>query len=251
MRNRYSLGEKMAATPDRSTGREPDVDRLIEELKTAGNPDHLPGMARYGIDVERAFGVRIPVIRELAGKIRQDHSLALRLWQTGIHEARILAGMIADPDRCTRKFARAWIRDFRSWDLCDQTVMNLLEKCPQAWEWALRWAPRENQWFRRTGFVLMARLAVSDKQAGNRRFDPFFPLIRHCADDDRNLVKKAVNWALRQMGKRNLALHEKCVRLAEELQQRDSPAARWIARDALRELKSDKIVTRLQKKRKV
>lgn len=193
-------------------------------------------MARFGINPDRALGVRIPDLRTLAREIGTDHSLALRLWRTGVHEARILAGMIDDPARVTERQMESWARSFDSWDICDQVCMNLFDKTPLAWSKAAEWAGRDEEFVKRAGFALMACLAVHDKGAGDGAFRRFLPSIEREAGDDRNFVKKAVNWALRQIGKRNGRLRRDALRAARRLAENESRAARWVGRDALREL---------------
>jgi 3-methyladenine DNA glycosylase AlkD len=193
-------------------------------------------MARFGIATDRALGVRIPDLRRLAREIGRDHGLALRLWRSGVHEARILASMIDDPARVTERQMEAWARSFDSWDLCDQVCGNLFDRTPFAHEAATRWAPREEEFVKRAGFALMATLAVHDADADDRRFLRFLPLIEREAPDGRNFVKKAVNWALRQIGKRNERLRREALRVARRLAEGPPGPARWVGRDALREL---------------
>jgi 3-methyladenine DNA glycosylase AlkD len=210
-----------------------------------GNPKVAAGMARYGIKADRALGISIPKLQGLAKKIGKNHKLAEDLWSSAIHEARILACMIDDPQQITEDRLERWVNEFDSWDLCDQCCNRLFSKTPFARQKALAWANRPEEFVKRAGFVLMAVLAVHDKKAADRQFDPFFELIKKEAVDTRNFVKKAVNWALRQIGKRNLALNKKAITLAEEIQHNESEAARWVAKDALRELRSEKVQKRL------
>jgi 3-methyladenine DNA glycosylase AlkD len=203
-------------------------------------------MARFGINPDRALGVRIPDLRRLAKQVGTDHSLALGLWKTGIHEARILASMIDDPAAVTERQMESWVGDFDSWDLCDQCCGNLFDRTPFAFDKAVEWAGRDEEFVKRAGFALMAWAAVHDKTADDRVFIEFLPLVEREADDDRNFVKKAVNWALRQIGKRNRRLNRAAVSVARRLAKRnDSPAARWIGTDALRELTSEGVRSRL------
>jgi 3-methyladenine DNA glycosylase AlkD len=218
---------------------------VIAELKSMGNPKAAAGMARYGIKADRALGITIPKLQGLAKKIGKSHKLADELWSSAIHEARILACMIDDPQQITADQLERWVTEFDSWDLCDQCCNRLFSKTPVARQKALAWASRPEEFVKRAGFVLMAVLAVHAKKAPDQQFDPFFKCIRAAATDERNFVKKAVNWALRQIGKRNLALNNKAIRVAEEIQQLESRAARWVASDALRELRSEKIQKRL------
>ena len=218
---------------------------VIAELKSMGNPKAAAGMARYGIKADRALGVSIPKLQSLAKKIGKSHKLAEALWSSAVHEARILACMIDDPQRITADRLDRWATEFDSWDLCDQCCNRLFSKTPFARQKAMAWAGRPEEFVKRAGFVLMAVLAVHDKKAPDKQFDPFFKRIKAEADDERNFVKKAVNWALRQIGKRNRSLNKKAIRVAEEIRQFESKAARWVARDALRELRSENVQKRL------
>jgi 3-methyladenine DNA glycosylase AlkD len=213
---------------------------IVERLAAASSEADRQGMARFGITSAKArvLGVRKPTLRAMAKAIGRDHALALELWATGVHEARILACLVADPTATGVELAEAWMADFDSWELCDQCCMNLLDRVPYAWEKAVEWSGREEEFIRRTGFVLMAVLAVHDKKAEDARFLAFLPLIERHAEDPRNFVKKAVNWALRSIGKRNARLREAAMETARRLIARDDKTARWIGRDALRELES-------------
>jgi 3-methyladenine DNA glycosylase AlkD len=211
--------------------------RLLERLRSHANPVNVAGMARYGINTAGTLGVPIPVLRAVARETGRNHPLALELWKSGVHEARILASLLADPALMTRRQADAWVRDFDSWDVCDQACQNVLRYTPFAFEKAARWARAQPEFTRRAGFSLIAGLTVKAKTAGDEQFEAFFPLILEAATDDRNMVKKAVNWALRQIGKRNRRLWPKAIALAGEIRQLDSRAARWVAADALRELR--------------
>jgi 3-methyladenine DNA glycosylase AlkD len=199
-------------------------------------------MARVGIDPDRAMGVRVPDLRALAKKIGRNSALAHVLWDRNIRETMILASMVDDPQSLTGGRMDAMALEFYDWEVCDQTCMNLFEKTgPLAWVKAVEWACRPEEGVRRAGYVLMARLAVSDKKAGEEKFHPFFPLIVQGSVDQRNLVKKAVNWALRQIGKRTRALNEKAIVCGRTVAALDSPSARWVAADALKELTSPSV----------
>ncbi len=211
---------------------------VIAKLKSMADPRNVAGMARYGISTAGLLGVPIPPLRKLAREHRRDHALALELWDSGIHEARILAGLVDDPAQVTDSQMETWVREIDSWDICDGTMNNLFRKTPGAWKKAIEWSRREETFVRRAGFVLMACLSVHDKQAPDAKFLALLPVIRRHASDERNFVRKAVNWALRQIGKRNLALNAAVVTAARELAELDSKSARWIAKDALRELTS-------------
>ncbi len=221
---------------------------MLQRLKAKARPDQLEGMARFAITGEGRLGVPVPEMRKLAKEIGRDHALARELWKTGIPDARILAGMIAEPEKLTEAQMEEWVRGFDSWDVCDQVCMNLFEKSPLAIKKIREWAGRDEEFVKRAAFALIACLAWHDKEAGNDTFIALFPVIKKGATDERNFVKKAVNWALRNIGKRNPGLNKEAIRIAEEIQRLDSRAARWIASDAIRELESDAVRKRLEKK---
>jgi 3-methyladenine DNA glycosylase AlkD len=218
---------------------------VMRELKSHADPEAARGMARFAVGGAHTLGVSIPILRGMAKRIGKNHDLALGLWRTGIHECRILASMVDDPSRVDERQMEAWAGDFDSWDVTDQCVMNLFEKLPVAWQKAVEWSSRSEEFVRRTGFVLMARFAVSDKTAEDGRFLRFFPMLREGAKDERNFVKKAVNWAIRQIGKRNPRLNRESLKLCGILMKTDSASARWIAADAIRELESEAVRRRL------
>lgn len=190
----------------------------------------------------------VPNLRKIAKEAGRDHALAGKLWSSGIHEARILASMVDEPERVTKKQVNAWIKDFDSWDVCDQCCMNLFDKLSFAFEKAVEFSKKKREFEKRAGFALMACLAWHDKEAGDEKFKAFFPHIIEGATDERNYVKKAVNWALRQIGKRNLHLNKAAVKTAKEIQEIDAKSAKWIASDAIRELESEAVQKRLQSK---
>lgn len=214
---------------------------LLAILKSHGNPANVAGMARYGINTKGTLGVSIPVIRGMAKKAGRSHELAAGLWESGIHEARILAALVDEPARVTRRQMDRWARDLDSWDVCDQVCSNLFRYTPFAFSKAAQWARARPEFVRRAGFSLMAGLAAGAKDAADEQFEALFPLIAEAATDDRNMVKKAVNWALRQIGKRNARLRKRAIAQAEEIRAIDSKAARWIAADAIRELRAAKL----------
>lgn len=215
-----------------------DYEAIITALKDMGNLVNVAGMARFGINPEGTLGVSIPALRKLAKAHKNNHTLAQALWESGYHEAKILAAMIDDPRLVTREQMDAWASEFDSWDVCDQVCMNLFDKTPYAFEKAIEWSEREETFVKRAAFALMASLAFHDKHAANEQFEPFFQIITRTAVDERNFVKKAVNWALRQIGKRNRALQSRAIEVAQQIDALDSKSARWIAKDALRELNS-------------
>jgi len=225
-----------------------EYNQLIELLESLARPEALTGMARYGITPERSYGISIPVLRGLARGCERDHELAGRLWASGSREARILASLIDDPRMVTDRQMEHWAGDFDYWEICDQVCMNLFQNTPLAWKKAGEWASRDEEYYRRAGFVLMARLAVADKNTADERFEGFFSLIKDGAGDDRSMVKKAVSWALRQIGKRNLRLNAGAMKVAREIGKMDSRAARWVSADVLRELGSEKVRQRLTKR---
>ncbi len=214
---------------------------IINKLKYLSNPKAIIGMARYGITPENTYGVSIPNLRKIAKEIGISHKLTQQLWTTNIRETRILASMIEDPEMVTEEQIEGWVKEFNYWEICDQCCMNLFEKTEYAYKKAVKWSSREEEFVKRAGFVLMARLAVSDKKADDNKFEKFLPIIKREATDDRNYVKKAVNWALRQIGKRNLNLNSKAINTAKEIQEIDFKSAKWIASDALRELTSEAV----------
>jgi 3-methyladenine DNA glycosylase AlkD len=204
-------------------------------------------MARFGIDTKNSYGVSVAKIRELAKEIGRKHSLAQELWSTGNHEARILAGMVDSPLEVSERQMEAWVRDFDSWDVCDLCCGNLFSKTKLAYEKAVQWSGREEEFVKRAGFVMMATLAVRDKKAADKMFENFLSIIEESSTDERNFVKKAVNWALRQIGKRDLRLNKASIQTARGIQGKNSRAARWIAADALRELTSREVQDRLSR----
>jgi 3-methyladenine DNA glycosylase AlkD len=232
---------------------------ILAELQGLGSERNRAGMARYGINVESAFGVSVYELRTIAKRLGTDHDLALSLWATGNHEARLLACFVDEPAAVTAEQTEAWAADFDSWDLCDQATTSLFDRTPLAWPKAAEWAERDEEWIKRAGFALMAGLAVHDKVAADRAFVTLLPLVERGASDERNFVKKAVNWALRNIGKRNRALNAAAVACARRIlaaanrraggERGGDPgarAARWVATDAIRELTSAKVQARLK-----
>lgn len=222
-----------------------DAKQLLQRLRKLSNPANVAGMARFGINPAKTFGIRIPVLRALAKEVGTDHELALALWDSGYHEARILASMVDDADKVTKTQMERWAGEFDSWDVCDQCCMNLFRYTPWAWDKAKTWSGKKPEFVKRAGFAMMACL-VANKTASDDAFVEFFPLIRREAADERNFVKKAVNWALRSIGKRNKHLNRLAIAEAKAIQKLDSPTARWIASDALRELQDRATRARLK-----
>jgi len=220
----------------------------LKLLHEHARPGELAGMARFGIVGDNRLGLSMPAMRSIAKTLGQDHALATALWDTGIPDARIVAGMVAEPARLTSRQMDAWARDFASWDVCDQVCGSAFLASPLAWRKVPVWAGRQDEFVRRAAFALLATLAVHDKAASNAPFMDALNVIEAAADDERNFVKKAVNWALRNIGKRNQALNDAAIACARRIQLQGSHAARWIAADALRELSSVAVQKRLQQK---
>ena len=212
------------------------VEDVLNKLKSLARPEQLEGLARFGIAVERRLGVSVPDMRKVAREVGKDHQLALALWRTGIAEARMVASMIDEPDKVTEQQMEDWVKGFNSWDVCDQVCDNLFQKTPLVWKKIIEWSDREEEFVKRAAFALMACLAWHDKKAEDDQFIGLFPLIIRGATDERNFVKKAVNWALRNIGKRNPNLNKAAINTAKEIKKLDSKSARWVASDAIREL---------------
>jgi len=221
------------------------VREIVRKMRSMKNAENLEGMARYGINTDNAMGISVTKLRKIGRDLGRNQELSLSLWDTGIHEARILASIVAEPERVTKGQMEKWVKDFDSWDVCDQVCMNLFDKTPFAYEKAVGWSRRRAEFVKRAGFALMAALAVHDKKAPDKALDPFLQAIVRESTDERNFVKKAVNWALRSIGKRNPRLNEKALSSAEKILKIDSRSARWIAKDAIRELTSEKVKTKL------
>jgi 3-methyladenine DNA glycosylase AlkD len=256
--------DRRAGTPAEGEGVVPPpalaatVAALVDELSGLGSERDRAGMSRYGINVSNAFGVSIYELRRIAKRFGRDHDLALALWAAGWHETRLLACFVDDPAAVTEAQMEVWVADFDSWDLCDQATTSLFDLTPFAWSKAREWARRAPEWERRAGFALIAGLAVHDERAADDDFTALFPLIETAAFDERNFVKKAVNWALRNIGKRDRALNAAALACAQRIRaaadaragaprggDASSRSARWVANDALRELASDKVQARL------
>lgn len=221
-------------------------EEVVKRLRVLGNPDAVAGMARYGIATKNAYGVSIPVLRRLAKEIGKEHKLAQELWKIDNRETRILAGMVDEPELVTEDQMEKWVKDFADWEVCDQVCQNLFVYTKFACQKALEWSRRDEEFVKRAGFALMAWLAFKDKEAGDEAFERFLPAIKREATDNRNFVKKAVNWALRQIGKRNVYLNKRALETAREIERLDSKSARWIARDAIKELTSSAVQKRLK-----
>jgi len=224
------------------------IDGIMEYLKAMANPENVAGMARFGINPRNTLGVSMKVLRKLAKEIGRDHDMALSLWRSDMHEARILAGLIDLPNLVTEAQMETWANDLDSWDVCDCLCMNLFRKTPYAYRKAIEWSGRNEEFVKRAGFALMATLAVHDKGQSDAVFQEFLLLIENEVTDERNFVKKAVNWALRQIGKRSINLNGLAIEIAGRIKRFESKAARWTAADALRELRSEAVLGRLKDK---
>ncbi len=221
---------------------------ILKKLKSLAKPKNVKGMARFGINTEKALGVPVPFLRDLAKKTGKNHKIAQDLWNSGIHEARILASMIDDFNLVAEKQMEKWVKDFNSWDVCDQVCMNLFNKTPFAIKKTVQWSKSSQEFVKRAGFAMMACLAVHGKELKNEQFVKLLYFIKKEAKDERNFVKKAVNWALRQTGKRNKKLNREAIKTAKEIRKMDSKSAKWIASNALKELQSEAVQKRLSLK---
>jgi 3-methyladenine DNA glycosylase AlkD len=239
-KKRFNTGATQTARGDWSVG------RVVGELRRLGTKRNVEGMARYGIRAAKVFGVSKPKLDALARKIGKNHALGLALWCTGIQDAKILAGLISEPGKVTAAQMESWVHDFDNWDSCDGTCCHLFVFAESAWPKAFVWTKRKDEFQKRGGFALAAYLAYRDKTAGDAKYLSFLKVIEREADDDRNFVRKAVNWALRNIGKRNQRLNRAAIATAHRIQKRKSRAARWIAADALHELQSEAVQARLR-----
>jgi 3-methyladenine DNA glycosylase AlkD len=225
---------------------------ILKQLRSKGRPENVGGMKRFGIATAKAYGVPTPDLKKLAREVRNKaadrHSLAQELWDTGVYDARAVAFLIDDPQLVTRKQMNAWARDFDNWATVDGTCCYLFCRTPLAYEMTAKWTAAKQEFVKRAGFSLMAYLAVHDKKAANGKLAAFLPVIERHSDDDRNYVRKSVNWALRQIGKRNAELNKLAIEAAERIRDQRSGSARWIAADALRELRSEKVQSRLRER---
>lgn len=222
-----------------------EFEDIILKLESLSNPEDIAGMARFGIKANKAYGVRMPELTRIARESGKNHELARELWSHGYTETRILACMIDDPKVVKEDQMERWVLEFDSWDVCDQCCIKLFRKTPFAYQKIEEWSMRDEEFVKRAGFTLLATLAVHDKKADDSTFEQFFSMIIRESGDGRNFVKKAVNWALRQIGKRNLNLNKKAIAVAKEIDQLNSRSAKWIAKDALMELESEKVQERL------
>ncbi len=224
--------------------------QILEELKSMEDPACVAGMAKYGIRSKKAYGISITKLMDIKRRVGKDHELAAGLWASGIHDARILACLVDDPKLVTEAQMDKWVEDFDNWAVCDGCCGHLFGRTPFAYRKAKEWTKRKEEYVKRAGFVLIATLTVHDKKADDDAFLVFLPSILEASTDERNYVMKAVNWALRQIGKRNPRLNREAMKVAERIRKLDSKSARWIASDALRELRSEPVKARFGKKEK-
>lgn len=222
--------------------------RIIRRLKRLADPRVRQGMAAFAVPIDKALGIPTPVLRKLARALGRDHRLAENLWKSGIHEARTLAAFIDEPREVHESQAERGAKDFDSWDVCDCCCGNLFDRTPFAYRKATEWSRRKGEFVKRAGFALMATLAVHDKEARDSKFLKFLSIIQRESTDERSFVKKAVNWALRQIGKRNMRLNRSATKAAQEIRKMNSPSARWIAADGLQELAGEAVQRRLRRR---
>jgi 3-methyladenine DNA glycosylase AlkD len=223
------------------------VESILAGMRSKADPKAVAGMAKFGISSQGTLGLSMPLLRSMAGRIGRNHELAQGLWNSGVHEARILAALVDEPKKVTELQMEKWVADFDSWDVCDGCCGNLFDRTPFAYEKAVAWSKRGEEFVKRAGYVLMAELAVHDKEAPDDAFLGFFGPIERGSTDSRNFVKKGVNWALRQIGKRNLKMNRAALQLAGKISKMESPSAKWIASDAIRELKSEAVQKKLRR----
>lgn len=221
---------------------------VLRELRRLANPLVREKMAYFGVRVPKAYGISAPVLHAFARRLGKNHPLAEELWSSGIHEARILATLVGEAGQVTPQQMERWAREFDSWDVVDASCCYLYAAAAPAWQKAESWSRRPEEFVKRAAFSLVAYLSYKDKQASDARFERFLRVIEREARDERNFVRKAVNWALRNIGKRNLRLNRAAIRAAKRIRRQNSRSARWIAADALRELRSDAVQTRLRRK---
>jgi 3-methyladenine DNA glycosylase AlkD len=222
-----------------------DQREVLQWLKAKGTKRHRDGLARYGIVAPRAFGVPVGTLLQLAKKLGKDHALAAALWKTGWLEARMLAAMVDDPRLVTRRQMDAWAADFDNWGICDTVCWHLFDYTPFAWEKIRRWAASPREYVKRAAFAMMAGQAGHNQAATDAQFLALLPLIEKGARDERNFVKKGVNWALRRIGRRSLALNTAALAVARRLAASGEPSCRWVGHDAVRELASPKVRAQL------
>ncbi|MEA4956135.1 hypothetical protein SDC9_03516 [bioreactor metagenome] len=224
------------------------VEEIINLFEELSSPEDVEGMSRFGITPEHTYGLRMPVIKKIAKEYKKDHLLALNLWNINTRETRILASLVDDPNMVTSEQMDKWANDFDYWEICDQCCINLFRKTSFAYEKIDKWTKDDKEFVKRAGFAMIAVLAVHDKKEKDEKFISLLDIIERESDDDRNLVKKAVNWALRQIGKRNMVLNKIAIIKAKEIDKKNSKSAHWIAKNAIKELTDEKTVERIKLK---
>ncbi len=220
-------------------------EQVVEELRSMADPSNLEGQDRFGIDISTSLGISMTHLRSLARRIGKHHELALRLWDSGIREAQILATLVDDPRHVTPEQMEEWAQQFHSWDVVDAACCNLFDRTQYRYTKAVEWAGREEEFVKRAGFSLMAGIAVHDRKAANQELIDLLPIIQRESCDRRNFVRKAVNWALRQIGKRNIELNRAAIETGERIADMECRGAHWVASDALKELQSPQVQRRL------
>jgi 3-methyladenine DNA glycosylase AlkD len=225
----------------------PSVPDVLAWLKKTGSPKAAAGLARYGLPTENAYGISVAVLQKYAKGIGTDHDLALKLWKSGSLDARILASFLGDPAKVTPAMMNAWCRDFDNWGTVDTACFKLFDRSPHAWKMVPKWVKDKGEFQKRAGFVMMACLAAHDKTATDAAFKKFLPMIEKGASDDRNFVKKGVSWALRHVGHRNAALHAAAVKTATKLSKSEDPTARWVGKDALRDITRPAVLRKVKR----
>lgn len=228
-----------------------NCDEIIKQLKSMGNPENVKGMARFGINPKNNYGNSVASLRKFARQIGKNHDLALELWNSGIHDARMLAPHIDKADLVTEKQMEKWVADFDSWDVCDNACGHLFDKTEFSFKKAVDWSKRDEEFVKRAGFTIMAWDAVHDKKSDDKKFEEYLEIVKRESTDERNYVRKAVNWALRNIGKRNLSLNKKAIETAKNIKKINNKTANWIANDAIRELTSEKIRNRIKLKKSI
>ncbi len=239
-----SAGKNASDTPGK------DVQAVVSSLKRLATKRTRDGMARYGLPSDKAFGVPVGAIQHLAKRLGRNHDLAAALWETGWYEARMLASFVDEPERVTPAQMDRWSRDFDNWGICDTVCFHLFDRTPHAFRKVAQWSGRRDEFVKRAAFALLACLALHDKCANNEAFIRCLPLVERAAIDERNFVKKGVSWALRLIGRRNLELNAAAVAVAQRLAASPQAAARWVGRDAFRELTSPGVTRRLEARRR-
>ena len=224
------------------------VEDIVKKLEELSNPEEIEGLLRFGINPKNTYGIRMPVLKSIARECEKSHELAGDLWKIDTRETRIMASLVDIPKLVSSKQMDEWVSEFDYWEICDQCCTNLFRKTPFVYDKIYEWTKSDDEFVKRAGFTLIANLAVHDKKKDDETFEELLELIKREACDDRNFVKKAVNWSLRQIGKRNRYLNKKAILMSEEIDKIDCKSAHWIAKDALRELKSEKVHLSLTKK---